>query len=414
MIGLWALSLCRMWKVVNKITEYHPARVSADFYNELIFCEESKLCGGEGEREEGEREGDETVEVEVEGDKKTKEKEEETQTCKCVNCEEDAICGHLWKGRNNLDRENISNDDINAKKIHIVISHCNNDLDWLSEYTRSFNIASVHVISKCGVPVLGLPNNLSTGNIKPSIEVLPNVGRCDHSYAHYINTILDQKVVRGEEENSVVLFLKDTATKKYIVSGKEANSKEMFTNEWNDIKSMVKGASSTNGFSCGAVLQKGTGGHSVYHKFDTLLTFSISMYDHNEQGYKNDQAKFISSYTNLGSFVNSLDVGSFPNAVQVCYGGVFAASVSNIKKTNSSVWNTVEKILSRGNNIQEGHYMERLWGMLLSTPLLQFQADAMIKCTEFLSFKHNHFRGCLVMTYNDVLSCNYNDYFDKF
>lgn len=73
----------------------------------------------------------------------------------------------------------------------------------------------------------------------------------------------------------------------------------------------------------------------------------------------------------LGSFVTSLHVGPFPNVVHVCYGGVFAASVSNIKKTKSSVWNTVENILSRGDNIQEGHYMERSWGMLLSTPLLQ-------------------------------------------
>ena len=355
-------------------------------------------------KEEGEKEGDEKVEVEVEGegDKKTKEKEEETQTCKCVNCEEDAICGHLWNGRNNLDRENISNDDINAKKIHIVISHCNNDLDWFSEYTRSFNIASVHVISKCGVPVLGLPNNLSTGNIKPSIEVLPNVGRCDHSYAHYINTILDQKVVRGEEENSVVLFLKDTVAKKENLPPGSHLEKE-----WNDIKSMVEGASSTNGFSCGAVLQKGTGGISVYHNFDALLTFKIREYEHNTQGYKTDQAKFKSSNTNLGSFVNSLHVGPFSNAVQICYGGVFAASVSNIKKTKSSVWNTVEKILSHGDNIQEGHYIERSWGMILSTPLLQFQVDAMIKYTERLSSKQ-HFRGCLVMTYNDVLSCNYN------
>ena len=93
----------------------------------------------------------------------------------------------------------MSNDDVNAKKIHVVISHCKNDLDWFSNYIKGFNIASVHVISKCGVPVRGLSNNLSTGNIKPSIEVLSNVGRCDHSYTHYINTILDEKVARGEK-----------------------------------------------------------------------------------------------------------------------------------------------------------------------------------------------------------------------
>jgi len=309
--------------MVNKITEPHLARISTVFNNEPINCEESKSCAGE-EDGDGELEG---------------------EGCKCVNCEEDEICGHLWKGRNILDAENISNDDINAKKIHIVISHCKNDLDWFSNYTKGFNIDSVHVISKCGVPVRGLSNNLSTGNIKPSIEVLPNVGRCDHSYAHYINTILDQKVARGEEENSVVLFLKDTATKEKLHQGPHIE------NDWNDIKSMIYGASSTKGFACGTVLKKQLGGHSVYHDLDALLTFNLGIYKTNMQGYTKDEVNFISNYTNLRSFVNSLDAGPFPNAVQVCYGGVFAASVSNIKKTKSSSWNTGEKILSRGNNI---------------------------------------------------------------
>ena len=65
-------------------------------HNEPINGEEFKLWGGEGERERDEK-------LEGEGYKKTTEKEKETQTYECVNCEEDEKCGHLWKGRNNLD-----------------------------------------------------------------------------------------------------------------------------------------------------------------------------------------------------------------------------------------------------------------------------------------------------------------------
>ena len=373
-------------------TQYILTRVLEEYDNEPINGEEFKLWGGEGERE-----GDEKSEGE--GYKKTTEKEKETQTCECVNCEEDEKCGHLQKGRNNLDAEKMSNDDVNAKKIHVVISHCKNDLDWFSNYIKGFNIASVHVISKCGVPVRGLSNNLSTGNIKPSIEVLSNVGRCDHSYTHYINTILDEKVARGEKQNSFVLFLKDTVAKKENLPPSSHLEKE-----WNDIKSMVQGAFSTNMFTCGTVLKKDHVGRSAYHNFERLLTYDIRGYEHNTQGYQTDQAKFISNYKNLGSFVNSLHVDPFPNVVHVCYCGVFAASVSNLKKTKSFCWNIAEEILTRGDNIEEGHYMQRSWGMLLSTPLLQFQVGTMIKCSSI--FHHASLRGCLLMKYEGVKSCN--------
>jgi hypothetical protein len=50
-----------------------------------------------------------------------------------------------------------------------------------------------------------------------TIEVLPNVGRCDHSYAHYITTVLDQKLQEHNDtqamggEDALVVFLKDVA-----------------------------------------------------------------------------------------------------------------------------------------------------------------------------------------------------------
>lgn len=57
-----------------------------------------------------------------------------------------------------------------------MISHCDGDLHWLKDYTAGFTIATVTVMSKCGQAVVGAP-------LKAKIQTLPNVGRCDHSYA---------------------------------------------------------------------------------------------------------------------------------------------------------------------------------------------------------------------------------------
>jgi hypothetical protein len=72
--------------------------------------------------------------------------------CKCVDCEEDNVCGGLWKGKRYAGGDaasystrqllaGLADDDIKLKKIHIVVSHCKSDLDWISAFTKGFNIA---------------------------------------------------------------------------------------------------------------------------------------------------------------------------------------------------------------------------------------------------------------------------------
>ena len=90
--------------------------------------------------------------------------------CKCLDCDEDDVCGGLWKGK-----RYPGDYDLKAKKIHIVVSHCMSDLDWIPDFTKGYDVASIHVISKCGEPVKGAPE-------AATIEVLPNIGRCDHTY----------------------------------------------------------------------------------------------------------------------------------------------------------------------------------------------------------------------------------------
>ncbi len=298
--------------------------------------------------------------------------------CNCVQCEEDELCGGLWSGSKYPSLNTTVRSAITEKRIHIVVSHCKRDLDWISNFTDGYDIASMHVITKCGYPVKGVPD-LAT------IEELPNVGRCDHSYAYYINNHLDQKVAKSEEENSVVVFLKDDMDRRTVHQGGQYGHKHPY----NDLETMIQLASSQNGFSCGLRVSESirfpndTNKYSIsaYHKTNTLFKFNLTDYEDNRKGfnYTSDQVKFVSDYPNLGSFYHTLvtNRSSTPDIVQVCYGGIFAASASALKSNDASIWKSAERRLSRGNNIQEGHYMERLWGLLLSKPLESFQVAAL-------------------------------------
>jgi hypothetical protein len=89
--------------------------------------------------------------------------------CKCLDCKEDEVCGGLWKGIGYPTRRS---DSLHETKVHIVVSHCKESLEWMTEYTKDFidSIDSIHIISKCGEPVEGAPG-------AATVEVLPNVGR---------------------------------------------------------------------------------------------------------------------------------------------------------------------------------------------------------------------------------------------
>jgi hypothetical protein len=160
------------------------------------------------------------------------------------------------------------------------------------------------------------------------------------------------------------------------------------------LKSLVRIASSSNGFACGATF--GRKSKSPYHDRDTLFDFEIQSYlgeTTNAGG-----VPFSGSYNTLGEFYNSLNARpSSPGlVVQVCYGGVFAASTENIFKQDMSVWKTVENALERGDSIQEGHFMERIWGVLLATHLEAFQIEALRFHSTEVRIAHGNSHGHLL------------------
>ena len=75
----------------------------------------------------------------------------------------------------------------------------------------------------------------------------------------------------------------------------------------------------------------------------------------------------------LGGFVASLPplahAMSDRSIVPVCYGGSFAARRESFNLTSLRVWRLLARALERGDNIQEGSHVERLWAALLMRPL---------------------------------------------
>lgn len=299
--------------------------------------------------------------------------------CKCVDCPEDSLCGGLWKGVSYPPADAASSTRGNALqsrwRVHIVVSHCKADLHWMSNFTNGFfNVASIHIITKCGQEVVGAPD-------MASIEKMPNVGRCDHSYARYINSILDTKLSNDNDDgsSSIVMFLKDDR------SDQNLHQKA----RWNNYKTMIQVASSSNGFSCGLVHDKTLGMRnawvdiSAYYMTSKLMEFSQKQYTRRADMYGGDRIEFKSKWSNLGSFYHDvLNANPSSDVVQVCFGGTFAVFVPNIKNVDAAVWRAAENALERGDSIEEGHFMERSWAYLLAKPLEQYQITTLLQYSE--------------------------------
>jgi hypothetical protein len=77
--------------------------------------------------------------------------------CTCVACNEDKVCGGLFRGNRYPGMPSIK--EALRSKIHIVVSHCKKSLDWMPSYLEGFtNVKTIHIISKCGQKVVGAPD----------------------------------------------------------------------------------------------------------------------------------------------------------------------------------------------------------------------------------------------------------------
>lgn len=116
------------------------------------------------------------------------------------------------------------------------------------------------------------------------MEVLQNVGRNDHSYAHYITSVLPTIAPRdNSEENSVVVFLKDSMMD-IIHQGRRFRQLDLAT--------LIRLSSSENQFACGLGVVESK--MSAYHDKATLSSYTIMRYIKGNRDYESDSG--VSKY----------------------------------------------------------------------------------------------------------------------
>ena len=290
----------------------------------------------------------------------------------------------LWRGTHL--EENFPKLDTTAK-IDLVVSHCDLPIDWIFEWASPIKFRNISIFSKCGKPVVGAPENAM-------IVRLENVGRCDHTYAHFFANYHSATKERGSNNSDFVVFLKDND-----------NSHRNHYSRHKKLTEMIPLAKEF-GFACHEetnwVWSETSMLHpicqiSYYHDWNDLGKFQVEEYsrlrrDDNLQFQSQtgetlgDYAKImgIKPHNNLSRSISTtgidLDRDSNRNSiVPVCYGGNFMVQSEQILNHDPDYWERIESSLSRSNNIAEGHFMERLWGTILAKPLGQDLVDRVLR-----------------------------------
>lgn len=278
----------------------------------------------------------------------------------------------IWRGkpRKSLPTGFTIESNTLCPNIDLVISHCDSPLDWIFHWASGVSFQSITVFSKCNKPVHGAPT-------MAKIIRLDNVGRCDHTYAHYIAESYDQwqkkKKKEGSSDNDYILFLKDSD-----------NSNRNHYSRHRTLEEMIQ-ISKDHGFACHeepswvwsqqTILfdfwnYKPICRISVYHNWTMLQEYTLDSYTRLR---RDDNSQFRSEHgANLGEYAKHIGVKSLTttsNVVPVCYGGNFLVQRRQIITQSHELWKNIEKSLKRANNIAEGHFAERLWAPLLCRPL---------------------------------------------
>lgn len=204
-------------------------------------------------------------------------------------------------------------DDILSRvtNVSIVVSHCNNPLNWITEFVTGFEsiIDSIWIFTKCDQDIVGAPYG-------SKIIKLPNVGGCDHTYAHAMwmygdvpgaGLTLDSLTL----DHELIVFFKDT----------DYSRPHWGKQNFGDLLSRA----ALYGYGC----LKQDLIPSIVHEYNGLRAFEMLLETYERRGgekvtdtdvpFKNE------AITTLGEWVDNLSLPLHPtqNLLIVCYGGFF-------------------------------------------------------------------------------------------
>ena len=208
--------------------------------------------------------------------------------------------------------------DYSTLQLSLVISHCHENMQWMRNAFKGLKISNVTIYSKCKGHLTGHFFSPQAKVIKP-----PNVGRCDHSYAHFMGKYDNEKNKKeiSSNENHYILFMKAS---RFI---------HQIGMSYRDIKDMIRIAH-THGFGC----EMKHNSNSYYHNTTLFQEFRLTKHRGND---------IASPYTNMKQWWNELDITLPKPITPVCYGGNFVVKASQIFGKRD-IWNKIEKNLMRG------------------------------------------------------------------
>ena len=114
---------------------------------------------------------------------------------------------------------------------------------------------------------------------------------------------------------------------------------------------------------------------------------------------------FESSFVNYGQWLNATGIRLPYPATPVCYGGNFATTIETLKRRDRTFWTYLYQNLTRADNMEEGHFMERTWaGLLTGVNNFSSIADGFADETVHCQFTIPFYAGLLCR--KDVLGLN--------
>ena len=249
--------------------------------------------------------------------------------------------------------------EMSKVRISIVISHCEKRLKWISDYIGTeYSITDITIYSKCGKEVR---NMKQLEELSPIVNIikLPNVGRNDHAYAYWIRKHYDS-IDKDKDGNDIVLFLKDNGGRYSSTAFHPIDRLLTFASK-SGFGCMIKPGCNR----CEEQCNKESVVRTMQHRRQYILNFSKDNYNRQE---RDDGSAFQSDkYADFKSWKEDLGfVIPESETMPVCYRGSFAVQKKQFLNHRKEAWEKMVSSLSRGDNIVEGHYAERLWASILS------------------------------------------------
>ena len=261
--------------------------------------------------------------------------------------------------------------------VEVVIAHCKHSLDFLDDLrgdivSAGLRLKLILIIAKCGeTAALRALRNTASHELLGVLKVVQqssNVGRCDHSWATHIARNYHTLASR-------LIMIKDSWADH---------------NLFERLNGSALVAATASGFACAynnnmqcklRGLPCKDGNEHLWHSAAELLSFKISDYKMSwDQSNHSIASDFKARHRPLGNWMLSLQLASHVETrryLPVCYGGGFVAARSAVHRVPVIAWRRIVESLSRGDNVEESHYMERMWAALLTPPLTPSETRAM-------------------------------------